>query len=142
MWFYSNTEGRGDLGVLNVTSHQSFRSNEGIDDLFKVMFPDSLLAQTLAYFCKAKTRYVVAFGLAPYFKKQLIAEVQCSGTFIVMFDESLNHTTKNKQLDIHVRFWKNVQLRFYGSQFLGHVTTQDLLRHFKASLLYCLIIKD
>ncbi|RXN05329.1 hypothetical protein ROHU_033474 [Labeo rohita] len=94
--------------------------------------PDSVLAQSFT--CgKDKSRYVAAFGLAPYFKKELIAEVKSSGPFVVMFDESLNHTTKNKQLDLHVRFWKNnhVQSRFYGSQFLGHATAQDLLHHFK-----------
>lgn len=127
--------------LRTVTSHQSYRSNDRIDDLFNAMFPDSMLAQSFT--CgKDKTRYVAAFGLAPYFKKELIAEVNSSGTFIVMFDESLNHTTKNKQLDLHVRFWKNdhVQSRFYGSQFLGHATAQDLLQHFKVSLFYCLFI--
>lgn len=60
--------------LKTVTSHQSYRSNEGIDELFKAMFPDSVLAQTFT--CgKDKTRYVAAFSLAPYFKKELVAEV-------------------------------------------------------------------
>lgn len=125
--------------LKTVTSHQSYRSNEGIDELFKAMFPDSVLAQTFT--CgKDKTRYVAAFGLAPYFKKELVAEVSSSRAFVVMFDESLNRTTKNKQLDLHVRFWKDdhVQSRFYGSQFLGHATAQDLLQHFKVSVhIFC-----
>lgn len=125
--------------LRTVTSHQPYRSNDGIDDIFKAMFPDSVLAQSFT--CgKDKSRYVAAFGLAPYFKKELIAEVKSSGPFVVMFDESLNYTTKNKQLDLHVRFWKNnhVQSRFYGSQFLGHATAQDLLHHFKVSA-FCLL---
>lgn len=79
---------------------------------------------------------MAAFGLAPYLKK---AEVKSSGPFVVMFDESLNHTTKNKQLDLHERFWKNnhVQLRFYGSQFLVHATAQAQ-DHFKVSA-FCLL---
>ncbi|XP_028297108.1 uncharacterized protein LOC114458926 [Gouania willdenowi] len=50
-----------------------------------------------------------------------------------MFDESLNETTKNKQLDVHVRFWDEgqVQSRYLGSQFMGHSTAQDLLSHLK-----------
>nr|XP_020447106.1 uncharacterized protein LOC109955353 [Monopterus albus] len=50
-----------------------------------------------------------------------------------MFDETLNQTTKSKQLDLHVRYWLNdrVQSRFFGSQFMGHATAQGLLQHFK-----------
>lgn len=56
-----------------------------------------------------------------------------------MFDESLNETTKNKQLDVHVRFWVEgrVQSRYLGSQFMGHSTAQDLLSHLKVSITFC-----
>ncbi|KAG5272523.1 hypothetical protein AALO_G00166480 [Alosa alosa] len=48
-----------------------------------------------------------------------------------MFDESFNSSTKSKQLDLHVRFWSNgeVRSRYMGSQFMGHGTAQDLLKH-------------
>ncbi|XP_049457018.1 uncharacterized protein LOC125903885 [Epinephelus fuscoguttatus] len=117
--------------LRTVTSHHSYRSNEGIEDVFKAMFPDSVLVQTFT--CgRDKTRYVAKFGLAPHIKKQLIAEVNM-GPFVIMFDETLNQTTKSKQLDLHVRYWRNdhVQSRYYGSQFMGHATAQDLLQHFK-----------
>ena len=57
-----------------------------------------------------------------------------------MFDESLNETTKNKQLDVHVRFWDEgrVQSRYLGSQFMGHSTAQDLLSHLKVSITFLL----
>ncbi|KAL0146888.1 hypothetical protein M9458_057827 [Cirrhinus mrigala] len=54
-----------------------------------------------------------------------------------MFDESMNRTTKNKQLDLHVRYWTTdetgtyVCSRYYGSEFLGHSTAEDLLDKFK-----------
>ncbi|KAL7383430.1 hypothetical protein ABVT39_010507 [Epinephelus coioides] len=50
-----------------------------------------------------------------------------------MFDESLNHATKKKQLDVHVRYWVGDQVhsRYLGSQFMGHATAQDLMHHFK-----------
>ena len=85
------------------------------------MFPDSGLVQSFT--CgKDKTRYVAKFGLAPYIKKELISEVQKCGAIVIMFDETLNQTTKTKQLDLHVRCWLNdhVQSRFYGSQFMDH----------------------
>lgn len=54
-----------------------------------------------------------------------------------MFDESLNETTKNKQLDVHVRFWNEgqVQSRYLGSQFMGHSTAQDLLSQLKVRVI-------
>ena len=45
--------------LKTITSHQSYRSNEGIDSLFRTMFPDSALVQSFS--CgKDKTRYVAA----------------------------------------------------------------------------------
>ena len=78
------------------------------------------------------------FGLAPYIKKELISKVN-EDAFVIMFDESMNRSTKNKQLDLHVRHWMtdetstHVQSRFFGSQFLGHSTADDLLEHFKVN---------
>ncbi|KAF7668616.1 hypothetical protein LDENG_00299570 [Lucifuga dentata] len=54
--------------LRTVTSHHSFRSNDGTEEVFKAMFPDSELA--LTFTCgKDKNRYVAKFGLAPYIKK-------------------------------------------------------------------------
>lgn len=54
---------------------------------------------------------------------------------MVMFDESLNKTTKTKQLDIHLCYWSgdHVASRYLGSQFMGHTKAEDLLKHFKVS---------
>lgn len=122
------------LWSLNtVTKHQSFKSNEGVGDLFRAMFPDSDIAHSFA--CGSdKTAYISKFGVAPYISEQLVADAN-KDVFVLMFDESLNQTTKTKQLDLHVRYWceDNVQSRYAGSQFMGHGTAQDLLRHFKVS---------
>ncbi|XP_048087841.1 uncharacterized protein LOC125286663 isoform X1 [Alosa alosa] len=50
-----------------------------------------------------------------------------------MFDESLNQSAKKKQMDIHVRFWKDdrVTSSYFGSQFLGHARAEDLLQSIK-----------
>ena len=125
------------LWCLNtVTRHQSYKSNEGIGDLFRAMFPDSDSAHTFA--CGSdKTAYISKFGIAPYISEQLVADAN-KGAFVLMFDESLNRTTKTKQMDLHVRYWceDHVQSRYAGSQFLGHGTAKDLLRHFKVSSLH------
>ncbi|XP_013861075.1 uncharacterized protein LOC106515698, partial [Austrofundulus limnaeus] len=96
------------------------------------MFPDSDIARTFT--CgKDKTGYILRFGLAHFFKQQLVDIVNTAGPFVLMFDESLNQSTKKKQLDVHVGFWNEdcVQSRYLGSQFLGHGTAEDLLHHIK-----------
>lgn len=66
------------------------------------MFPDSDIAHLFA--CgSTKTAYISKFGLAPYILKQLVADAN-KDTFVLMFDESLNQTTKTKQLDLHIRY--------------------------------------
>ena len=97
------------------------------------MFHDSELVQT--FHCGGdKTAYITKFGLAEFIKRELVLKIN-KGPFVVMFDESLNHSTKTKQLDIHVRFWDEgkVQSRYLGSEFMGHATAQDLLAHIKVS---------
>ncbi|CAM4709798.1 unnamed protein product [Leuciscus chuanchicus] len=63
----------------------------------------------------------------------LVDAINKAGPFVLMFDESLNQSSKKKQLDIHVRYWEDgcVQSRYFGSQFLGHGRADDLLHHIK-----------
>lgn len=122
-----------------VTRHQSYNANEEIGELFQTMFPDSEIAKSFR--CgKDKTAYIARFGLADFIKRDLISKV--TGPFVLMFDESLNRTSKKKQLDLHVRFWEGgqVQSRYLGSQFMGHATAEDLMKHVKVSK--CFIIKN
>uniref|UniRef100_A0A3P9AK00 Oxysterol-binding protein n=2 Tax=Esox lucius TaxID=8010 RepID=A0A3P9AK00_ESOLU len=110
--------------------HHSLNSNENLAEVFKAMFPDSDIAKLFT--CgKDKTGYIIRFGLAPHFKQELINTINKAGQFVLMFDESLNQSTKTKQLHVHIRFWEDdrVQSRYLGSQFLGHAV--DLLHHIK-----------
>nr|XP_042895913.1 uncharacterized protein LOC122268951 [Parasteatoda tepidariorum] len=58
--------------------------------------------------------------------------------YTLLFDESLNKATQQKQLDIHIHFWnpdKNiVETRYLTSAFLGHSVADDLLACFYASV--------
>ncbi|XP_056451964.1 uncharacterized protein LOC130387051 isoform X3 [Gadus chalcogrammus] len=119
--------------LKSISDHHSYSSNEGISEIFKAMFSDSEIAATFTS-GKNKTSYITKFGLAPFITKELVKEVnEASGGFVVMFDESLNKTTKTKPLDIHLRYWSgdHVALRYLGSQFMGHGKAVDLLKHFK-----------
>lgn len=97
------------LWTLNtIAKHQSYNGNQGISELFKCMFPDSDIAKTFT--CGSdKTAYIAKFGLAIHIKEELVSKVNKS-LFVLMFDESLNETTKNKQLNVHVRFWNEGQV--------------------------------
>ena len=84
-----------------VESHYSFHSCEGIVDLFKLMFPGHPVAETFS--CgETKCRYLCQFGLAPHFSSLLKSRLNKDSEY-VLFDESMNSKTKNKQLDLHVR---------------------------------------
>ena len=53
-----------------------------------------------------------------------------------MFDESLNKSTQQKQMDVHVRYWHAGQVtsRYLGSEFMGHATAADKLKKLTSSL--------
>lgn len=77
------------------------------------------------------------FGIAEYIKEILIKNI--TGHFVITFDESLNKKSQSKRMDIHVRYWNNnkskVESCFLGSQFLGHGTANDMLKHFNKGVL-------
>ena len=77
-----------------------------------------------------KLKYVINWGLAPHFKDFLKTELQSSEFLVISFDESLNKSTQNCQMDIGIRFWiqeaKQVEVRYWDSEFLGHATSGDL----------------
>lgn len=114
--------------LRTITKHQSYTSNADISDLFKLMFPDSSIAQ--GFSCgRDKTRYLAQFGIAPHFTRLLTDKIRSAGDFVLMFDESLNNATGGKQLDVHLRFWTEdeIQARYFTSRFLGHERAADLL---------------
>ena len=133
------------LWVLQtIIRHYSYTSNEDVHVVFRAKFPDSQCAS--AFSCERdKTAYLARFGVAPYLRKKCISQAN-KDAFIIMFDESMNKTTKSKQLDLHVRHWSTdatgttiVRSRYLGSQFVGHSTADDLLEHFKVRLSMVLI---
>ena len=113
------------LWTLNViANHLSYRSSDQSDKLFTHMFPDSSIAKQFS--CgQQKCKYLTVFGLAEHFKNELLTKIRDSGPICLMFDESLNKKSQQKQMDIHVRYWDNVnyiQTRYIDSVFLGHAS--------------------
>ncbi|GFO10721.1 peptidase m20 domain-containing protein 2 [Plakobranchus ocellatus] len=102
-------------------------SNADIDFYLKQMFPDVPIIQKFS--CGyTKSSYMMSFGIAPYLRNVLVEQMR-DEPFSLMFDESLNKSLTQKQLDIHVRFWCGdvVESRYFDSKMLGHSTSDDLL---------------
>ena len=57
-----------------VLSHFSFRSCLDLGELFQCMFPDSGLTKAFSL-SKTKCAYYINFGLAPFFKEQLMYDI-------------------------------------------------------------------
>ena len=52
---------------------------------------------------KKKTACISKFEIIPYISEQIVADAN-KDAFVLMFEESLNQTTKKKHLDVHVRY--------------------------------------
>jgi hypothetical protein len=120
-----------------VTKHQSYRSCDGVADLFRSMFPDSSIANQFSM-GRDKITYYVVFGLSPFFLQEVFNQLKLCDSFVVSFDESLNGVLQKEQMDIIVRFWddtaQQVQTKYIGSAFVGRCRAEDLLLHLKNTL--------
>ena len=120
--------------LKSVMSHFSYNSAHDITDIFKAMFPDSSIAQHMS--CgPTKLSYLISFGIAPYFRDLLLADLKQTSCFVVSFDESFNHELQKEQMDFTVRYFKNnkVESRYLTSLFLGHTTAKDLKKFEEAT---------
>ncbi|XP_070554389.1 uncharacterized protein [Ptychodera flava] len=114
-----------------VKSHYSFNSCGDIQQLFSRMFPDSEIAKQFT--CgERKCAYLCNYGIAPYFKQLLTKKINDEDGFVLLFDESLNHKTRKKQMDFHARIWEDEKVKtlYYSSSFMGHATAEDMVEHF------------
>ena len=83
-------------------SHFSFNSSTDITDIFKALLPDSAIAQKMK-FRPNKLSYLICFGIAPYLKQQILAELKETQCFVISFDESLNSEFYKEQMDFFVK---------------------------------------
>ena len=58
--------------------------------------------------------------------------------YVISFDESLNRTQQQEQMDMIIRFWDNeknkVCSRYFDSNALGHRSAQDVLKSLQSLL--------
>ena len=100
----------------------SFRSCLGLNELFACMFSDSQVAASFQM-SKTKVRYLLCYGIAPYFKENLLRDIQRSAMYSVSFDESHNEVLQKQQMDIVIRYW-------------NYATNTAISRYFDSSFQY------
>ena len=71
------------------------------------MFPDSKIVESFALGAD-KLRYLIIYGIAPYFYDLLKDNNNNSDCYTVLFDESLNRISQTSQMDILLRYWDNI----------------------------------
>ena len=122
--------------LKTITSHFSYNSSTNIADVFRAMFPDSAIAQKMN--CgPTKLSYLICFGIAPYFKQQLLKELKEAQCYVISFDESLNTELHEEQMDFLVRYFHKdkVTCRYITSGFLCHTRAEDLKMKFKEGII-------
>ena len=61
-----------------VDGNMSFVSANGYNQRFKAMFPDSNIAKAYSQ-GETKVKYYIQFGIAPYFKDELVKDIKGAG---------------------------------------------------------------
>lgn len=114
-----------------VESNYSFASSNGDGDRFRLMFPDSKIAENYKQ-NETKVRYVIQYGIAPSILQNQINELKDT-PFVFKFDETTTSQVK-KQYDAYVQLWSrkdsSVVSMYCGSLFVGHCTSEQLVEHF------------
>ena len=121
-----------------INSHYSLSSCRDNKSIFTRMFPDSAIASKFS--CgDTKTGYIALFGIAPYYKKQVIQEVKDQANYTLLFDESFNKDLKKQQLDVYVRIWdvNRVMTKYVTSAFLGHTRAVDMMEVIEPVIAEC-----
>ena len=118
-------------------SHFSCNSATDITGVFRTMFPDSAIAQKMNR-APTKLSYLICFGIAPYFKQQLLNELKEAQCFVISFDESLNTELYEEQMDFLVGYFNKdrVTCRYLTSEFLGHTCVDHLKKKFEEGIKY------
>ena len=95
------------------------------------MFRDTRIAESYSQ-GKAKARYSIHFGIAPYIKQVLLFDVN-NTPYTFKFDESTSSQIK-KQYDGYLQYWPTkydeVIDCYCGSLFVGHCTHEQLIEHY------------
>ena len=112
-------------------------SCENINELFKVMFPGSIVAEHFKV-GRTKCGCLITHGFRNYFLDILYTEIQQSPFYYVSFGESLNKNLQKVQMDQLVRIWSNekkmVATQYFNSEFMGGAKAEKILQTFEKGI--------
>ena len=80
--------------LKSIVSNWSANSIDGMSQLFQCMFTDSEIAKDFQL-SRTKLTYITNFGIAPYFHRPLIDELNNCNYYSLSFDESLNDFSRH-----------------------------------------------
>ena len=125
------------FALKTVESNYSQHSCENINELFKVMFPGSIVAEHFKL-GRTKCGYLITHGLRNYFLDILYTEIQQSPFYSVSFGESLNKNLQKGQMDQLVRIWSNekkmIVTQYFNSEFMGGAKAEKILQTFEKGI--------
>ena len=79
-------------------SHFSYSSSKDIADILEQCFLTVELHITWSY-GPTKLSYLICFGIAPFFKQHLLADLKKAPWFVISIDESFNQELQKEQID-------------------------------------------
>ena len=134
MYLYNSDVSKAELiwTLKSVMDGFSVRSNDRLNETLLAMFPDSKIAGKFNM-ARTKSMYTINHGIYPYFRSLLLSSLSKSNILVYSFDESLNDVTQTCEMDLYMLYWdavcSQVNVRYFGSSFLGHGTHSDILGH-------------
>ena len=105
-----------------------------------MLFPGSKIPEQLEL-GRTKLSYLLQFGLAPYYKKQLFSSLlpvtSFAPKFVSCFDEAITSRSGNKWMFYFYFFYfyeekQQVVRSYIGSHFLGHANTEERFQSIQA----------
>ena len=85
------------LALKVVMSRYSKSSCNNITELFKIMFLDSDIVKSFTC-AKTKCRYMIVYGLAPYFQSCLLDDLEDNAMLFLMMSVSTVHCILDRQI--------------------------------------------
>ena len=116
-----------------VMSRYSKSSCNDVTELFKIMFPDSDIAKSFTC-AKTKCRYMIVYGLAPYFQSCLFDDLKTVRTMLFLMMSVSTVYCIFGQMDFAIRFWssskKLVENCYLSSEFLQGAKVEQLVEKY------------
>ena len=128
---YKVTKAETLIALKFVESNYSFASATEDSELYKEIFPDSLIAKNYQM-GETKVKYVIQHGISPYVSECKVNDLQ-NVPYTFKFDETTTSQVK-KQYDAYIQYWSPSENRIISiyctSLFVGHCNSDDLIDHF------------